>query len=161
MRLCFWIAWLVLLAVGILKILDFNGAISSLDLPDPVFNIKQRSVFLGAGYAEAIVCCATLFARKDVVRVNFLVWVSAMFMRYRFGSYLLGSTESCLCAGHTIGQIVPDIVQHQAEISFGLFLFLLPGSYILLGAHLVKFKRRTKNLSHFAILRKSPEAGKV
>ena len=119
MRLCFWIerafvwiAWLVLLAVGILKILDSNGTISLLDLPDPVFNIKQRFVLLGTGYAEVIVCCAILFVREDVVRVSLLVWVSTMFMLYRFGRYLLGSTEACSCAGHTIGQMVPKVGQH-------------------------------------------------
>ena len=84
-----------------------------------------------------------------------------MFMLYRFGSYLLGPTEVCSCADHTIGQMVPKISQHQSEISFGLFLFLLQGSYTLLGSHLVKFKRRTKNRSHFAVLGKSPKSGKV
>lgn len=81
-------------------------------------------------------------------------------MFYRFGSYLLGSKEACSCAGHTIGQMVPKIGQHQAEISFVLFLFLLLGSYTLLGVHLVRFKR-TRNPSCSSVLRKSPKAGRV
>lgn len=97
-------------------------------------------MLLGAGYAEVIPCSAILFVRKDVVRVSLLVWVSTMFMLYRFGSYLLGSTEACSCAGHTIGQMVPN--------------------YALLGVHLVRFKR-TRNPSCSPVLRKSPKAGKV
>ena len=143
-------AWIILLAVGIVKVFDSNSGIAALNSPDPVFGIKQGYVLFIVGYIEIILCCLMLFTQDSITRLSIIAWISSMFMIYRISLYLLAAPKGCPCIGHTLGKIFPYVGDNQSEISLVLFLYLFMGSYYFLVRELYSTKRN-QNIDNIKI----------
>jgi hypothetical protein len=121
-------AGLLLIVTGGAKLLSILGKGHILDLPDPVFGITFRALFLGAGLLEFVIGLECLRPGNAVWRAGLVAWLASSFVVYRLGLIWVGYHGACPCAGTLTGAL--HISPHAADTIMKIvLLYLLVGSY--------------------------------
>lgn len=119
-------AGLILLATGIGKCLAAIGPQRALDVPDPVFGIPFRQLFLGVGLLEQYVAMLCLCGRHVLLSLVVVAWLASNFLLYRVGLWLMGWHGPCGCAGK-----LTDALGIAPQTADGLMKLVLV--YLLIG----------------------------
>lgn len=122
---------LVLTALG--KLLLATGNAVVLRQPDPVLGVLLRGeALLGAASLEIVVAgCVLSWGTGDLRSLAGLAWLATVFAVYRLTGWIAGVASPCDCLGSWAG--VLGLSREMTEnVSFGLFIYLLAGSYGLL-----------------------------
>jgi hypothetical protein len=90
----------VLLALtGAVKLWSAAGAQKVLDLPDPLFGLPLRQVYVLAGLLEVFVAEYLLLGKSGIYRLWLLWGLAALFVIYRAGLAYLHPGKPCSCLG--------------------------------------------------------------
>jgi hypothetical protein len=123
-------AGILLMVTGLAKFISAFGSAHVLVYPEPISGIKFRTVFFTAGLLELAVAFYCFFCKRVDIQISVLVWLSTIFVLYRFCLFWLGQ-KPCRCLGNLTEAL--HIPSHTADIVMKIILaYLLLGSYAVL-----------------------------
>lgn len=124
-------AGLLLILTSAAKIVSAFGVGRILQLPDPIFGIAYKYLFITVGALEFIVALICLFSKNTLLNSKLLAWLATNILLYRFGLLWVGYRKPCSCLGSLTGAL--HLSDHSAEMIMEIILlYLLVGSYTIL-----------------------------
>jgi hypothetical protein len=122
----------ILLLTALAKLASACGTAQVLRVPDPVFGLAFRKLFLVVGSGELLVALVCLLSRVNQwLKIGLIAWISANFLLYRLGLAWLRWHKPCPCLGNLTDAL--HIPPHLADLVMRAILgLLLVGSYGLL-----------------------------
>lgn len=121
---------MILLVTATAKLYSAGSPVRVLDVPDPVLAASHRQVFIWVGALELVLAAALVFGRDIWLKLSLTMWLSTMFLIYRFALSAIGSHKPCNCLG-SIPTILHLSEQTLDQMMFGISLFLFLGSVVL------------------------------
>lgn len=116
---------------GVAKIIAaFSHAPLVAFMPDPVFGVEERYVFMGVGLLEFVVCAVCVGRSSSLLSVKLIAWMATNFLMYHVTLFLMGWQQPCACLGYLTSafHIAPRV---------GDFLVRMLVAYLLIGSYLV------------------------
>ena len=94
-------SWCVILLItGTAKVVSALGASRILRIPDPIFGISFKHLFLAAGSVEVLVAAACYSLAANLrMKSGLIAWLATVFCLYRLGLWWLGWHGGCPCLG--------------------------------------------------------------
>jgi hypothetical protein len=89
----------LLLIVSVGKFYSAINPPMSLLEAEPVFRISLRTLFIIAASTEGVVGVLCLLRAPGIATSLLILWLSCLFLSYRFALYLLGYNGPCNCMG--------------------------------------------------------------
>lgn len=125
------LAAIILLATGLLKILDSTVRADYFDQPDSVFFfLSNRQMMLIAAALEIGVAVYIWFAPSIKHRGIALLWLCSSFVLYKIGSEKTFATKPCSCLG-ILGKWL-KLSNHQLEVITWSLLFTMIAMAIII-----------------------------
>lgn len=110
-------------ASGVLKLLSSVGTARILQQLDPVTGLTYQSLFLIAGFGEALAGLYILLSRNSWHKACLLCWITLAFLTYRVMLLLAGGGAPCPCLGRATDWW-PWLAAHQEPVTITLLMFI-------------------------------------
>ena len=121
-------AALILATTALLKTAGALAGHPVLDAPDPLFHWFSRRQLAGGAAVFEIILAVALWRMTSAHGRCFLVsWITAVFLAYRVGLWLIGYEGICPCLGATLDAWTGSALAED-RVASGLFVYLLVGS---------------------------------
>jgi hypothetical protein len=75
----------LILVTAVAKLVSASGTARILQMPDPIFSILFRNVFLAVGGLELIVALLCFFGKQLMLQTGLVAWLATNFVIYRLG----------------------------------------------------------------------------
>ena len=120
------------------KILSLYANLPRLSAQNPLFwYLSNRQVILLATTFEATTIATILLSTNRALRLGLILWLSTLFLVYRFGLWWIHANTPCSCFGDITTWI--GLTPSEADtVSKVVLVYLLGGSLGLLGASVRK-----------------------
>jgi hypothetical protein len=120
-------AGLILLITATAKFISSFGHGTILDVNDPLFGIKFRSLFRLVGCVEAVVAIICYFGKQKWLASALVAWLATSFVAYRIYLIEVGYHKPCTCLGNLTDAL--HISPNAADMIMKIIL-----SYLLVGS---------------------------
>jgi hypothetical protein len=114
----------LLVVTSVAKLFAATGSAKVLEVYDQLLRVGYRPLMISVGLLEIAVALFLFKSRSDMKRCLVLLWLSANFLLYHFGNYILG-VHLCPCLGHLTDRL--PLPKGLAEVVFqflALYWFL-------------------------------------
>lgn len=131
---CRWFtisAGCILLVTGMAKVISALGKAPILEVPDPIFSLSNRKVFLGVAVVEIMIAIYCLRGKKLPRKALLIGWLAACFMLYRFGLFWINYRQPCGCLG-TMTDVLHLSPQQADSALKCIVAYLAAGSVVTL-----------------------------
>jgi hypothetical protein len=122
---------IVLLLTSAAKLISSAGTNTILSMPDPIFHLPFRHLFILIGTLELAVACFCLYGRSLNLRVGMIAWLATGFFAFRVGLWWVGGSGACQCLGDFTGalHITTDLADQVMKV---ILAYMMIGSYWIL-----------------------------
>lgn len=128
-NLFFYSSAVVLSLTALAKLYSATGDAKILMVEDQLLHLGYRPLMIFAALVEAAVAAYLFGSNLSLIRAVALLWLSANFMAYHFGNYVLGF-KNCPCLGSLSAKLsLPSGVAENLLRAFILYWFV--GSFYL------------------------------
>jgi len=121
-------AGVILCITAVAKIISGAGVARVLQIPDPLFGMPYRYLFLLAGALELAVAFACMRGKDVLVNALLVAWLASLFAGYRLALVFIHYNRPCSCLGIFTGSlhITPETAD---QVMKAALIYLLLGSY--------------------------------
>ncbi len=106
----------------------FSSSMPLFNEPNPIFSFFAiRTVLVFAAVLELSVAVIIAFSKSELLSYGFILWLSTLFVLYRFGLNLIHYRRPCDCLGG-IGQWLGISNRLLSFFSLGLLLYMFCGA---------------------------------
>jgi hypothetical protein len=121
----------VLLLTAIAKIVSAFGTAEVLILPDPIFGVEFRHLFIAVALIEIGVALLCILGKSQTLNAVCIAWLASSFVFYRLGLKLVGYRKPCGCLGSLEGAI--HLSSDQANVLLKIIIaFMFASSCAIL-----------------------------
>ena len=123
-------AGMILAISGAAKVYSVFGSGKILEIADPVFGLKFKTLFLAVGLGEILVAILCLFDKHSKVALPIVASLATGFLMYRVGLWGMHWNHPCDCLGTLTETLYlsPEIADSLMKVMLG---YLIMGSYLL------------------------------
>jgi glycosyltransferase involved in cell wall biosynthesis len=127
----FYSAGLMLLITSLAKLVSSFGGARAVLMPDPIWAMPFRYVFMGVGIIELAVAAVCFFSKRVGLKTGLVAWLATNFVVYRIGLLWVGYHKPCNCMG-TLTDTLHISPRVADNVMLCVLMYLLIGSYIMI-----------------------------